>query len=119
MIKTIFNRYNLKIYSDVDIRVIRETEKDLDILIPTSDKTINSFTNQLPAFIVDRIQFPLMYGIMLRVAKADDNNIAALHFLKSVDLNSTVANFDIDYSNIEIYISSKEDSISIYIDERK
>ncbi len=115
----IFNRYNLKIYSDVDIRIIRESEDDIDLVIPTFDKTVNSFTNQLPDFIIDRLQFPLLYGIMIRISKNDENNVGALHFLKNVDLNSTVANFDIDYSNIEIYVSSKNDSISIYVDERK
>ena len=115
----IFNRYNLKIYSDVDISIIRESDDDIDIIIPTSGKTVNSFTNQLPAFIIDRIQFPLLHGIMFRISKAGDNNIGALHFLHSDDFNSTIASFDIDYSNIEIYVSSKVDSINFYVDERK
>jgi len=115
----IFNRYNLKIYSDVDIRIIRESDDDIDIIIPTFDKTVNSFTNQLPTFVIDRIQFPMLYGIMFRISKSNDNNIGALHFLHKDDLNSTIASFDIDYSNIEIYVSSKADSISFYVDERK
>ncbi len=104
----IYEKNNLKINSDFEIRILREENDDIDILIPIDKRTINLYMNNLPQYVKSRFQFPAVKTIIIRSCKLKENNICTIHFLRNIDLHSSMVNFELDYNNKIIIISKKE-----------
>lgn len=115
----IYMRSNFCIDSDFDIRVVREEGTDIDLFIPIDNRTINLYLNNCPDYIHSRLQFPMVRNIIVRFSVSDENNIATIHFLKSIDLQSSLINFEIDYENHMIEIKDKKFFVEIHIDTKK
>lgn len=103
------------IYSDFEIRKLREDNGDIDLLIPLDLRTLNIYIENMPAFLSDRLQFKSVRNIILRFNTADDNNLCTIHLLDSVDILSSIVNFTLDYSNHLIRIVKDDYSSSMYI----
>lgn len=107
------------IYSDFEIRKLREDNGDIDLLIPLDLRTLNLYIENMPEFLSDRLQFNSVRNIILRFNTADDNNLCTIHLLDSVDILSSIVNFTLDYSNHWIIIVKDDYSSSMYIKSKE
>jgi len=103
-----FNSYNLNIQSDFLIKVFRENEEEIDLIIPLDKRTTNLYINAMPKFIPSRIQFNDVNSILIRLCKDLNNNIGTIHFLNDNGIHSTMSNFEIDYKGHIFQILFKE-----------
>lgn len=108
-----FNNYNLNINSDFEIKVFREDENDVDLLISIDNRTLN--LNMDSYCIRSRMQFTGVQGILIRACK-DNNNIATIHLLKDKGIHSTICNFEVDYIDLIIEIRSMEFYVDMNLD---
>ncbi len=111
----VYNNYNLYIISDFEIRTVHEDQWDADLLVPVNNRTLNFSSALEGQGLFDTLQFPRVYGLMIRIAKSADNNRAAFHVLKNIDLNSAIANFDLDYCNLIFRVEEHDLHCSIRI----
>lgn len=112
------NRYNtngLKINSDFEIRIMREMGKDLDLLIPIDGRVLNLYLEGMPDFISDRFQFTEVKNIIIRHTKDKVNTYSTVHLLRSIDMNSALLNFTLNYKDKEIRILDREFSVDMVI----
>lgn len=89
----------LMIESDYEIRILKEDEvtKDMDIFIDLSNRSMNLFFQELERAVISRIQLPLVRGILLRFCKKNNCEIATVHLLRNIDLQSHLLNFEVCY----------------------
>lgn len=104
----IFSKSGLIIESDFEIRTLRDDGVDLDIIVDIGDRTTNFTFDGLPDFMGNRIQFPLIKNIIIRFSLEDHNNISSIHFLRNIDIHSSIVNFEVDYSSYFIKIINDE-----------
>jgi len=109
----IYERSNLKIISDFKVREIQKDEYNIDLIIPIDNRCVNMYLNNAPKYIVSRMQFPSVKSILIRFCNIEDNNICTIHFLSDRGIHSTLANFEMDYSETYIEISDSEFFIDI------
>lgn len=112
------NKYengNLVIYSDFEIRKLREDNNDIDLLIPLDLRVLNIHIDNMPKYIEDRFQFNEIRAIIVRITTKTDNNHCTIHLLKSIDLNSAIVNFSMNYKDHNIKIVKGEFSVEMYI----
>lgn len=99
-------QYGFNLESDFNIRVLREDENDIDIIIPIDNKTLNLYIDDMPRYIGDRIQCSMIKNIVIRLSKF--NTLCTVHLLRSIDLHSSVMNFEVDYRDIRLKIEDLE-----------
>ena len=104
----IYEKSNLKIDSDFEVREIQKEEDNLDLIIPIENRCVNLNLHNIPKYIKSRVQFPSVKSILIRFCILKDNNICTVHFLSDSDVHSTMANFEFDYSETYIKIKDKE-----------
>ena len=114
----IYNKDNICIKSDFNIRTIREEDNDIDIIIPINNRTLNLYIKDMPSYISSRFQFQMIKNIIIRFNKSENNNICTVHLLRNIDLQSAVMNFEMDYNEKIIYIEDKEYYIDMKIGDR-
>lgn len=115
------NRYDindLKIESDFEIRTLREMGDDIDLLVPLDHRVLNLYIGGMPEFISERFQFTEVKNIIIRHTIDSDNTYCTIHFLRSIDMNSALVNFSIDYKEKGIRIISREYSVDMFINEK-
>lgn len=98
----------LCIKSDYEIKTVKEWEYDVDLLIPLEDRCLNLYLDDMPQYVLSRMQLPSVRGVLIRYCKSEENNICTIHFLKDSGIHSTMLNFEIDYSKHFIDIIDKE-----------
>lgn len=69
----------------------------------------------MPEYISDRFQFTEVKNILIRFTTDHDNNFCTIHFLKSMDLQSAIINFTMDYTNHNIKIIKSDYSVDMYL----
>ncbi len=111
----IYKNYNLNLISDFEIRTIYEDENDIDLFIPINNRTLNIYFENLPKYLDDRFQLNEVKNILIRLSKIENNNLSTIHFLRNIDLKSSILNFIINYENIKINIVEEEFNNNIYI----
>ena len=111
----IYKNSNLKIISDFKIKEIQKHKYNVDLIIEVEYRCINLYFDNLPNYIKSRVQFPSVKSIFIRFCIVEDNNICTVHFLSDSRIYSTIANFEIDYSQIYMEIRDKEFSVDIKI----
>lgn len=112
-----YNKYNLNLLSDYEIRIVREDEKDIDIIIPLEDRTLNINFYDMPHYISNRFQYSSVKNILIRLSKLDTINTCTIHLLRTIDLGSSLVNFELDYNDNILEIRNKEYFIDMYIKE--
>ena len=110
-----FEKYGLHLESDFEIRLLREDENDVDIIIPIDNRTLNLSLDEMPRYISSRIQFPLIKNIIIRFSKLKDINTCTIHLLRSIDLQSSVTNFEINYAEQILMVKQMEYSVDFII----
>lgn len=113
-----FEDYSLSLISDFEIRVLREDEDDVDLLVPINHRPINIVFCDMPDYFNDRFQLNSIYGILIRITKYQ-NNRATIHILKNIDLNSSFINFEICYDHHLFKLIDHTSSIEFVIENRK
>ena len=104
----IYEKSNLKIASDFEVREIQKDEYNLDLIIPIDYRCVNLYLHNAPKYIKSRVQFPSVKSILIRFCIIEDNNICTIHFLSDSGIHSTMANFEMDYSETYIEIRDNE-----------
>ncbi len=113
-----YSKNNLKISSDVEIIVLNEFEEDVDLIVNLDSRVVNVHLDKIPEYIINRFQLTEVKAILVRHSLIKDNNTATIHFLRVIDLNTSLMNFSIDYSTIEIEIHDGEYSIDFKIKQK-
>ncbi|MBW9148555.1 hypothetical protein K2F40_06200 [Clostridium sp. CM028] len=111
----IYEKSNLKIIGDFAIKEIQKDEYNVDLIIEVEYRCVNLYFENLPKYIKSRIQFPSVKSIFIRFCNIEDNNICTVHFLSDSGIHSTMANFEIDYSEIYIEVTDKEFFVELKI----
>lgn len=115
------NKYDingLTIESDFDIRSLREMGMDIDLLVPIDYRVLNLHIEGMPDFISDRFQFTEVKNIIIRHTTDSENTYCTIHFLRSIDMNSALLNFSMDYKGKLIKITDKDYSVHMFINEK-
>jgi len=114
-----YRKGNLLIESDFGIRTIMEDGMDIDLFIPMAHRTLNLNIEDLPSFMDNRIQLNEVRSIIVRFSMEVDNDYCTIHFLRSIDLQSAIMNFIVDYSKHYIKITRKEYNGEFHILEKQ
>lgn len=104
----IYEKSNLKIDSDFQVREIQKDEYNIDLIISIDNRCVNMYLHNAPRYIMSRVQFPSVKSILIRFCIIEDNNICTVHFLSDSGVHSTMANFEVDYSEIYFEIRDSE-----------
>lgn len=104
-------QYGFNLMSDFDIGVLREDEEDIDLIIPLDYRTLDLYFEDMPSYINNRIQCSMIKNIVIRLSKMSTNFLCTIHFLRNIDLHSSVINFEIEYKNKRIEIEDLEYSV--------
>ncbi|MBZ9609596.1 hypothetical protein G9F73_017675 [Clostridium estertheticum] len=111
----IYEKSNLKIIGDFAVKEIQKDEYNVDLIIKVEYRCVNLYFENLPKYIKSRIQFPSVKSIFIRFCNIEDNNICTVHFLSDSGIHSTMANFEIDYSEIYMEVTDKEFFVELKI----
>ncbi|MCF6461320.1 hypothetical protein [Clostridium sp. Cult3] len=111
----VYEKGNLRIESDFEVRTFMENEFDVDLFIPTNFRTLNLYLEDLPDYIDSRIQLTEVKNIVLRFTTKEDNDYCTIHFLRNIDLQSAMINFVINYREHYIVLKDREYSGEMYI----
>lgn len=109
---------NLKIKSDFDIKSLDKFEEDIDLIISLDSRVVNLILEDLPDYIINRFQLTEVKSILIRHSVNTENNTLTVHFLRVIDLNSSLMNFSLDYTNFEIIIKDNEYSVDFIVQKR-
>lgn len=115
----IYEKNNLNITCDFEVKEIIKDEYNIDLIIPMEQRCVNLYFENLPTYIKSRIQFPKVKSILIRFCIKEVDNICTVHFLSDSGIYSTMANFEIDYSETYIEIKDKEFSVDMKIIKKK
>lgn len=115
----IYDKGKLQIDSDFEIRIVREDGNDVDLFIPIGNRTLNLHFDGNMSSLNSRMQFSMIRNLVFRFSLDSDNNMATIHMLNSIDLHSSVVNFEMDYSNSVIEIKDKEFFVEMQIKNNK
>ena len=116
------NKYEngkLIIYSDIEIRNLREEYNDIDLLIPLDLRTLNLHIDNMPKYIEDRFQFNEVRNIIIRFTTNKNDNFCTIHLLKSIDIHSSIVNFTMNYDRHCIRIVNSDFSVEMFFEERE
>ncbi len=108
-----FSNKKFDLFSDFEIRIVREDEKDIDLLVPLDLRTLNLYIDELPDFLGNRLQFTEVRNIIIRITKNGDDNLCTIHLLDSIDILSATMNFTMNYENYAIYILRNDFSVEM------
>lgn len=108
-------QYGFKLLSDFDIRILREDEVDIDLIISLDYRTLDLYFDDIPIYFGNRIQCSMIKNIVIRLSKLNNNSLCTVHFLRNIDLHSSVINFEVDYKCIRMEIMDSEHSVEFRI----
>lgn len=113
-----YENSELIIYSDFEIRKLREEDCDIDLLIPVDLSVLNIHIAGMPNHISNRLQLTEVRSILVRFSTDSENNICTIHFLKSIDISSAMLNFAMDYKDHFIEVVKSEYCIDMRINAK-
>ncbi|MCT4617995.1 MAG: hypothetical protein N4A62_01185 [Marinisporobacter sp.] len=103
----IYNNENFYIEHDFEVRIIREEENDVDLLIPIENRTLNVYIEE-GIGLHSRMQFSAVKGILFRFSTLESSHICTIHLLRNIDIHSSIVNFEIDYKDHFIEVKDQE-----------
>lgn len=106
--------------SDFEVREIRKEDEngDIDLFVPIEYRTVNLFVPFIDADKMSRIQMCGVKNIVIRFNTKEENNRCSIHFLKNIDLLSSLLNFELNYRDYEIIIKEEEYSVFFIISKK-
>ncbi|MGH4137281.1 hypothetical protein [Clostridium sp.] len=115
----IYEKSNLKVVSDFEVRQIQKDEYNRDLIIPIDGSCVNLYLYNAPKYMVSRVQFPSVKSILIRFCTIEDSNICTVHFLNDSGIHSAMTNFEMDYSMSYIEVKAREFFVDMKIIEKK
>jgi len=115
----IYEKSNLKIATDFSLKEIQKDEYNVDLVIPIDYRCVNLYFDNFSKYINSRVQFPSVKSILIRFCTIEDNNICTIHFLSDSGIHSTMANFEMDYSETYIEVTDKEFFVDMKMDAKE
>jgi hypothetical protein len=115
----IYEKSNLSIESDFVLKEIQKDEYNVDLVIQMDYRCVNLYFHNFPKYINSRIQFPTVKSMLIRFCTIEDNNICTIHLLSDSGIHSTIANFEMDYSETYIEVKDKEFSVDVKLSVKK
>ena len=115
----IYEKSNLKIATDFAVKEIQKDEYNVDLVIPIDYRCVNLYFDNFSKYINSRVQFPSVKSILIRFCTIEDNNICTIHFLSDSGIHSTMANFEMDYSETYIEVRDKEFFVDMKMDAKE
>lgn len=104
----VYEKAKLKIHSDFKVREIQKDEYNIDLILQLDYRCVNLYFPDFPKCINSRVQFPSVKSILIRFCTIKDNNICTIHYLSDSGVHSTIANFEMDYSDTYIEVKEQE-----------
>ncbi|TAH63436.1 MAG: hypothetical protein EWM50_02705 [Gottschalkiaceae bacterium] len=101
-------QYGINIISDFEVRILREDDVDIDIIVPLEGRTLDLQFSNMPDYMGNRIQCSIIKNLVMRFSKSANNTICTVHLLRSIDIYSSVINFELDYKELIIQIKDLE-----------
>lgn len=114
-----YRKGDFLIISDLDIRILREEEFDIDLFIPLDMRTLNLYIEELPDYINKRFQFPQVRNLIVRFSTMKDEQYCTIHLLKNIDLKSAVINFEMEYKDYYIRLEEKDYYNNMYLKKKE
>lgn len=111
----IFEKNYLKIKSDFPIKVLNSSKDDEDLIINLDSRVVNLVFDGLEKFSINRFQLTEVKNILIRHSLKENFKFGTIHFLRVIDLNSSLLNFSLDLSEFEIIISEEEFFVQVQI----
>ncbi|MDK2917524.1 MAG: hypothetical protein PWQ37_257 [Candidatus Petromonas sp.] len=115
----IYKKNSFIVDSDFDIRTVREEGEDIDLFLPIGNRTVNLYLNNSPDYLNSRLQFPMVRNVILRFCTSQNNNVCTVHLLRNIDLQSSVVNFEVDYTKHYISLRDTEYFAEMKIKNKK
>lgn len=106
-------KFGFSLISDFEVRILKEDDLDIDIIIPLDDRALDLQFDDMPNYIGNRIQCTMIKNLIIRLSKLSNNNLCTIHLLRSIDLHSSVINFEINYEDLEIHIKDLEHFVAL------
>lgn len=110
------NNY-LKLKSDLEIVELNNDGIDSDIIISLKGKVLNIEIDNMPEFLLNRIQLTEVKSILIRFSLKKDYKSGMIHFLRVIDLNTPLMNIEVDFSKVEIIIKDEEFNVNMKINQ--
>lgn len=110
-----YEKNYLKLKSLYNFNILKKSSLDEDIIINLGGRVINIFLDHIPSYIKDRLQLTEVNAILIRHTLDNKNSLATIHFLRVIDLNSSLLNFVVDLENIEIIVEEENNQINFYL----
>ena len=114
-----YEKSNLRIESDFVLKEIQKDEYNVDLVIQMEYRCVNLYCDNFPKYINSRIQFPTVKSMLIRFCTIEDNNICTINLLSDIGIHSTIANFEMDYSETYIEVKDKEFSVDVKLGVKK
>ncbi len=114
-----YRKEDFLIISNLEIRTLKEDDNDIDLFIPIDYRTLNLYIENLPNYINNRIQFTEVRSLIIRFSIKEDENYCTIHLLKSIDLQSAIVNFEMNYKDHYIELVHKEYYIEMYLKRKE
>lgn len=111
------NNY-LEILSDLEINQLNKNNIDEDFIINIENKVINLEIEDMPNYIVERFQLTEVRSILIRHSLDENIKYGTIHFLRVIDLNSSLLNFTIDLSKVRFEVLVEEFAIKVFIKKK-
>lgn len=110
-----YEKNYLKIKSDFPIKVLNSSATDEDLIINLDSRVVNLSFAGLENFPISRFQLTEVKNILIRHSLKENFKLGTIHFLRVIDLNSSLLNFSIDLNEFEIYIIEKQFYVKVQI----
>lgn len=110
------NNY-LKLKSDLEIVELNNDGIDSDIIISLKGKVLNIEIDNMPGFLLNRIQLTEVKSILIRFSLKKDYKSGMIHCLRVIDLNTPLMNIEVDLSKVEIIIKDEEFNVNMKINQ--
>ena len=109
----IYEKNDFIIKSDFEVKEIQKEKYNIDLIIDVEYRCVNMYFNNFTKLINSRVQFPSVKSILIRFCTIKGNNICTIHFLSDSGIHSSMANFEIDYSETYFEVLKKDFFVSL------
>ncbi|MDO5028811.1 MAG: hypothetical protein Q4E36_06045 [Bacillota bacterium] len=114
-----FKKNFLDLESDFPIKILNNFAEDQDLIINLQSRVVNLIFKDVENFPVSRFQLTEVKSILIRHSLRIDIKLGTIHFLRVIDLNSSLLNFSLDLENYKISIEDKSTHVDVFCGKKK
>lgn len=113
-----YKKNYLNLSSDFQINILRSLGEDEDLMLNLDSRVVNLVFQGLRDFPVERFQLTEVKNILIRHSLDESISLGTLHFLRVIDLNSSLLNFSLDLRDFDITIKDEFGYVEVQIKKR-